>query len=161
MDKASLRQILQRKRSAHSPQRVRSDSLLITASFVANIPGNVSTVHVYAPLFSLHEVDTTPLVEAISEHYAEAKIDIGLASASAPLPIKSYDVVVVPLLGFDRNLTRLGYGGGWYDQFLARQDTAIKVGVAFDAQFVSSLPAEPHDIALDMVITPTKVWVKP
>jgi len=64
------------------------------------------------------------------------------------------DVVVVPGLAFTTSGDRLGQGGGWYDRFLASlRPEAIKIGVAFAPQIVESLPVEPHDIRMDVVIT--------
>jgi 5-formyltetrahydrofolate cyclo-ligase len=66
------------------------------------------------------------------------------------------DVLLVPLLAFDREGYRLGYGGGFYDRTLARlramkQVTAI--GVAYAAQEVSSVPHDAHDQRLDWIMT--------
>jgi 5-formyltetrahydrofolate cyclo-ligase len=55
------------------------------------------------------------------------------------------------LLAFDRDLYRLGYGGGYYDRLLATAPT-IAVGVAFAAQEVARLPRESHDRQLDLVV---------
>lgn len=72
------------------------------------------------------------------------------------------DIVIVPLLAFDRRGHRLGYGAGHYDATLA-QLSKIKpvtaVGIAFDTQAVLfPLPAEEHDVPLDLVITPQRVY---
>jgi len=66
-------------------------------------------------------------------------------------------LILVPLLGFDRALHRLGYGVGHYDRVLAARGTARAVGLAYSAQEVEALPIEPHDIALDAVVTPDGV----
>lgn len=70
-------------------------------------------------------------------------------------------VVVVPLLAFDRRGFRLGYGGGYYDRTLAKLrvdgHNIIMVGYAYAEQIcLFPLPAEPHDVRLDFVITPQK-----
>jgi len=72
------------------------------------------------------------------------------------------DIIVVPLLAFDRRGQRLGYGGGYYDATLAalraQKPDLIAAGVAYAQQAVLfNLPAEPHDQKLDWVITPQKV----
>lgn len=70
------------------------------------------------------------------------------------------DIVVVPLLAFDRRGHRLGYGGGYYDATLAdlrAGGPVVAVGFAYAQQAVLfNLPAEEHDIPLDWVITPAK-----
>ena len=62
-------------------------------------------------------------------------------------------VWIVPGLAFTRDGRRLGYGGGWYDRFLAAAPKdAVKLGVAYSFQIVDDLPAEPHDIPLTAII---------
>ena len=62
-------------------------------------------------------------------------------------------VWVVPGLAFTRKGARLGYGGGWYDRFLAAADpSAVFLGVAYPFQMVEELPSEPHDIQLTDVV---------
>ena len=71
----------------------------------------------------------------------------------APDPA-SIDVVIVPGTAFTPAGDRLGQGGGWYDRFLARvTPDCLKVGVAFAPQLVDSLPVEPHDLRVDVVVT--------
>lgn len=62
------------------------------------------------------------------------------------------DLFVVPLLAFDRSCRRLGYGKGHYDRLLEERTTAT-IGVAFAAQEVAALPAEPHDVPLTAIVT--------
>ena len=60
---------------------------------------------------------------------------------------------IVPGLAFTRDGKRLGYGGGWYDRFLASAPNSdAKIGVAYSFQIVDDLPAEPHDIPLDDIV---------
>jgi 5-formyltetrahydrofolate cyclo-ligase len=66
------------------------------------------------------------------------------------------NVVLVPLLGFDRQGHRLGYGMGYYDQALTelRQAGAVlAIGLAFSAQEVAAIPIEAHDQPLDWIVT--------
>ncbi len=63
------------------------------------------------------------------------------------------DAVVVPGVAFDLRGRRLGQGGGHYDRLLPRIDDALRVGVAFACQVVPRIPDEPHDIAMDVLIT--------
>lgn len=62
-------------------------------------------------------------------------------------------VWIVPGLAFSRSGARLGYGGGWYDRFLAKSDSSsIPLGVAYPFQMVDNLPLEPHDLPLAGVV---------
>ncbi len=71
------------------------------------------------------------------------------------------DILLVPLLAFDRKGNRLGWGGGYYDATLAdlrQKRDILAIGVGYAAQAVLfSLPAEPHDQAMDMIITPAGI----
>ena len=62
------------------------------------------------------------------------------------------DLLLVPLLAFDAHGHRLGYGGGFYDRTLALLKVPA-IGIAYAGQEVASLPREPHDMALDMIVT--------
>ena len=65
------------------------------------------------------------------------------------------DVLLVPGLGFDRHKTRLGYGAGCYDRYLARiPERTLVVGIAFDQQLCDELECEEHDRKMDFLLTP-------
>jgi len=70
------------------------------------------------------------------------------------------DLLVVPMLAFDRTGTRLGYGRGFYDraiQHLRNHGGDVRlVGVAFAVQEVSAVPAEAHDVRMDFIVTETE-----
>ena len=70
------------------------------------------------------------------------------------------DLVLVPLLAFDRHGYRLGYGGGYYDRYLSEhraKRTVRAIGIAFGAQEVEELPHEATDEPLDAVVTEERV----
>jgi len=70
------------------------------------------------------------------------------------------DVVLVPLLAYDTDGNRIGWGGGFYDRTLAalRQcGNVLAVGIAFEGQRAERLPRGPNDVALDCVVTETAV----
>jgi 5-formyltetrahydrofolate cyclo-ligase len=69
-------------------------------------------------------------------------------------PVVEPDVILMPLLGFDKQGTRLGYGGGYYDRTLTILSKIPRlVGYAFASQEIEHIPREPHDIPLDAVVT--------
>ena len=73
------------------------------------------------------------------------------------------DILFVPLVGFTASGSRLGQGGGHYDRWLAEHPGRIAIGLAWDVQLIENedaLPTEPHDIALDLVVTPTRIYGK-
>ncbi len=64
------------------------------------------------------------------------------------------DTIIVPAVAYDKNRYRLGYGGGYYDTYLAQtSESCYKIGVCFDFQLLDSLPIEPHDKQVDIVVT--------
>jgi len=67
------------------------------------------------------------------------------------------DILLVPLSAFDRAGHRIGYGAGHYDRAIdrlkAKGRTPKLIGIAFDCQEVASVPVEPHDVALDAILT--------
>jgi 5-formyltetrahydrofolate cyclo-ligase len=82
--------------------------------------------------------------------------EIGLHAPSADNDILDPDLVIVPLLAFDRDGVRLGQGGGYYDRALkALRDTreVFVLGLAYSGQETANLPREPHDQALDAILT--------
>lgn len=67
------------------------------------------------------------------------------------------DVLIIPLLAFDRSGTRLGYGGGYYDRTLhdlRAAATILAIGLGYDFQEIADLPAQAHDQRLDWIVTP-------
>lgn len=69
-------------------------------------------------------------------------------------PLAEPDVILMPLLGFDKHGTRLGYGGGYYDRTLSRIGRKPKlIGFAFALQEFDHIPRDAHDVPLDAVVT--------
>ena len=67
------------------------------------------------------------------------------------------DLIIVPGVAFDRNGYRIGYGGGYYDRFLANLDHVTKISLAFDMQLISSIPHEHFDIPVNYIITEKEI----
>ncbi len=82
----------------------------------------------------------------------------GLRQPDSDAAVITPDVLFLPLVGFTTDLVRLGQGGGHYDRWLAEHPGRIAVGLAWDAQLAETLPIEPHDMALDAVVTPTRIY---
>ena len=60
--------------------------------------------------------------------------------------------MLVPGLAFDKNGNRLGYGGGFYDKYLASHEEIITAALGYDFQIVEKVPSEPHDKKMDYLI---------
>jgi 5-formyltetrahydrofolate cyclo-ligase len=63
------------------------------------------------------------------------------------------DLILTPLLGFDRSLTRLGQGAGHYDRAFAAWPNALRIGIAWSVQEVGHVPTDPWDVPLDAILT--------
>ena len=80
------------------------------------------------------------------------------------LPVQHLDLVIMPLLGFDPTLNRLGMGGGFYDRSLAFRNRRtvtrrpFLLGLAFEVQRVDKLEPQPWDINVDTIITEANVY---
>ena len=152
----------------------------------------VHFLHAYWPLDSRNEPDTRLLFRMIWEEFPHTQLvaprvvpgtkqmqHYGITphtewSANRwgilePRPLaelavypEQLDMVIVPLLAFDKSGYRVGYGGGFYDRFLAdcRPDTH-KVGLSFWPPVEVIADRDAHDIRLDYVITPEHLWQWP
>ena len=66
------------------------------------------------------------------------------------------DILLIPLLAFDKNFNRLGYGGGYYDRLikkLSKKKKIIKIGLALSVQKIDKVPINAYDQKLDYIIT--------
>jgi 5-formyltetrahydrofolate cyclo-ligase len=66
------------------------------------------------------------------------------------------DILLIPLLAFDKNLNRLGYGGGYYDRLIEKfekKKKIIKIGLAFSIQKIDKVPIKEYDKKLDYIVT--------
>jgi 5-formyltetrahydrofolate cyclo-ligase len=139
--------------------------------------GQFATVAGYAPLSS--EIDPLPLLTRLTRAGARlalprtldgqplqfhlwqpgqvlTKSAFGVAEPESTAPLCEPDLILVPLLAFDRFGGRMGYGQGHYDRTLAnlrRRQTIVALGLAYDAQEVANLPLEDHDETLDGILT--------
>ena len=66
------------------------------------------------------------------------------------------DILLIPLVAFDKHLNRLGYGGGYYDRYikkLSKKKKIIKIGLAFSVQKINKVPINVYDQKLDYIVT--------
>jgi len=181
--KASLRSLLAQRRSALDPAWRKQASLRL-AEQASGLPAprHGGVVAGYLPIGE--EIDPWPLIGVLTGAQCPVAAPVvvgkgrplefrilregepleagvmGTRHPAAGAPVVEPDFLIVPLLGFDRQGYRLGYGGGFYDRTLARlrrQRAIVAAGVAFDEQEVDSLPRGAHDERLDWIVTPTRL----
>jgi len=171
------REILRRKKDAMLPEERLEKSQRICRHLMGIIRDN-ETVMAYTS--KEKEVNTEPLIRALFVQGNPVvvpiiiKEDVSLrlsyirdfsalvpSTFGVPEPIGSeipaaaedLDMIILPMLGFDRAGGRIGYGAGYYDRFLSKNPDLQKIGIAFACQEVENLPQEENDIRMDVVVT--------
>lgn len=153
ISKAELRTQLQTRRLRLSSAIVAEKSQAIAKQLLASDWSHIRSVHIYRTHSQWHEVDTSYIITAFQDNYPDLSIHTAPFSTEPPVATTRYDLIIVPVLGYDTSHNRLGMGAGWYDRFLADQLQAQTIGLAFRESKVDSLPREPHDQALSNVIS--------
>ena len=178
--KRALRKTCSAARDAIAPDERAAAALDIAEiglGFAAAKPGSV--VSAYSAMGS--EIDPRLLVERLARDGFRAALPVvtplgnplvfrawspgerlvartwGILEPAEDAPVVEPDVLLVPLLAFDRAGVRLGYGGGYYDRTLARLRAikpVIAIGLAFAGQEMADVPFGPHDQRLDWVLSP-------
>ena len=75
--------------------------------------------------------------------------------------LQQLDMLFLPMLGFNMQGARLGYGGGYYDRLLQAHRPNFLVGVAYDEQYMPTLVPDSWDVTMDLIITQTQtIWIK-
>jgi 5-formyltetrahydrofolate cyclo-ligase len=166
------------RRDAMLPEirRAAAEAIAARAFPVAIAPGAI--VSGFMPLKS--EINPLPLMQKLAGQGARLALP-AIAGRGQPLILRVWqpgaplergqwgireptadaaevepDIVLVPLLAFDRAGHRVGYGAGYYDLTIARlraRKAAMAVGIAFAIQEVPAIPATPRDARLDLVLT--------
>lgn len=137
---------------------------------------NYKTVHCYLPMGT--EINIQPLIEKMLANRVSVvtpktlpnsqlqnlvlsslnELEQGVFGTTHPANameyLGSYDLIIVPGLAFDSNRFRLGYGGGYYDNFLLQNPNAYKLGIFYPFQKVKQVPLESHDLQLDDILIP-------
>lgn len=175
--KNSIRQILRQRKEAMNPED-RLEKSKRVCHHVMTLIQDDETVMVYTS--KEKEVNTTPLITTLFERGNPVivpiivKDDISLrlsylrdfsvlvpSTFGVPEPIgneilatgQNVDTIILPMLGFDRTGGRMGYGAGYYDRFLAKNQNVRKIGIAFACQEYDNMPVDENDIPMDYIIT--------
>jgi 5-formyltetrahydrofolate cyclo-ligase len=181
--KASLRATALAARDALSVEQRAAAALAVAARGLPFeiAPGTI--VSGYSPIRS--EIDPVPLMRALAEKGARLALPAVMARGKSlafrawsagdrlmlgplgilePSPAAAEivpDIMLVPLAAFDRAGHRIGYGAGHYDYTLAhlrKMKPIAAIGVGFAVQEIEAVPALPHDVALDYVLTETQAF---
>lgn len=97
------------------------------------------------------DASAAPFIAHPTRAFAATDID---SSRFPIVPAEALDMIIVPLVAFDRAGARLGYGGGCYDRYLPMLSPACQIiGIAFDEQHVDHIPIDAHDLPLPRIIS--------
>ncbi|MBI2591920.1 5-formyltetrahydrofolate cyclo-ligase [Candidatus Saccharibacteria bacterium] len=166
--KADLRQRLKKERLELSASQVKSLSQNMTSQLLDIVDWTkISSLHIYLPIKQQREADTNLLLGVIRRRYPQVKTaawkqqsaiyksfwfdDAGFQK-TVPENYQ-FDLIIVPLLGFDKDGHRIGYGGGFYDEYLKTQKRALTIGLCYEFGRQTTSFGEAHDIPLKMIIT--------
>lgn len=175
MDKKALRKQIREKKRAMTPQQIEQASARLGELFAASQAyKNAKTVYGYLPYNQ--EVRTVPMLEralqdgkrvAVPKVYgddmkfiyiddlsqvAEGYAGIPEPIADGPVADDPTALVLMPGLAFDPQGHRIGYGGGFYDRFLAAEPDHPTLALCYDFQMLPQLETEEFDIPVDTVL---------
>jgi len=185
MDKAILRNEYKLKRSQLSSLEIKSFSEQIFNQIKNHFDLNNKVVHVFIPITKFNEVETIPFIEYLYDsdctvitsitHFKPLSLSHCIInrdtkfetdSFGIPTPVNAVsisedkiDIVIIPLLAFDKNGGRVGYGKGLYDRFLSNcKNTCIKIGVSFFGPTDSISGIDKNDVFLDYCVSPDQFY---
>lgn len=181
MTKDEIRQEVKGKKAKLTKEQIAAKSEIMTGHFTALTEyRDCSQIILYAAFNQ--EVNTLPLInQAIKDgkkvalprvmgkdiefFYIDTFHDTTVSSLGIPEPdiqnkaallTDRRNIILVPGLAFDMEGNRIGYGKGYYDAYLAAQrEEFLKIAFAYDFQVYESIPSEPHDVKVDLLITDT------
>ena len=176
--KSELRRSAFAKRDAlPAPMRAAAAETIAGRTFPVPVPAG-AVVSGYSPMNS--ELNPVPLMRKLADAGAQLALPV-VQGRGKPLVMRAWsfgealtsgiwgireptaqaaevfpDIMLVPLAAFDRAGHRIGYGAAYYDMTIARiraMKPVIAVGLGFAAQEADTIPVEPHDARLDLVLT--------
>jgi 5-formyltetrahydrofolate cyclo-ligase len=180
--KATLRrEALARRDALSADDRAAAAQVISARPFPVAVPPG-AIVSGFMPMKS--EINPLPLMRTLADAGAAFALP-AVAGKGKPLIMRAYafgeplasgvwgirepahdarqvdpDILLVPLLAFDRRGHRIGYGAGYYDMTIAAlraRKPVVAVGIAFAAQEITQVPTTPRDARLDLVLTEDEV----
>ena len=175
------REAIARRDALLPAERAKAADIIATREFPVPVsPG--TTVSGFSPMKS--EINPLPLLRRLADAGARLALPVvagrghplimrgwtfgerlasgvwGIREPGPQAPAVEPDILIVPLLAFDRRGHRIGYGAGYYDltiNALRARKSVTAVGIAFAAQEIEAVPATPRDARLDLVLTEREV----
>ena len=189
MNKSALRKLYLKKRKALSSEEIEAKSQQICNLFFQEIDLNATqSLHIFLPIKKQNEINTFLIIRKLQEEYPKINIVVSRSNFDSfemqhfileeenltenkwgilePSPEsrrevqpEQLDVIIIPLLCFDKQGNRVGYGKGFYDRFLQKcSSKALKVGFCLEESIELIEDLNEFDVKIDVCITPNKVW---
>ena len=183
-DKAQIRHELLSKRDSIPPEVRRVKNRMVCERMLSLDEFNNASIIFFFASFRT-EVDTTEMIKSAltsGKRVLLPKVDkdrhelllyeirdfseltpgfMGIPEPSfqgRQMSINDADIVIIPGAGFDASGNRIGYGGGYYDRLLSGLQKQIPaIAPAYEEQVVDTIPSEPHDIRVQMIVTDRRV----
>jgi 5-formyltetrahydrofolate cyclo-ligase len=183
MLKSALRKQALQQRNALTRAQANALNEALLTQFTSIDFTHINSVHIYLPIVKHNEPNTFLLIDwlkknhpeivivvpksnfethTISNYIYQGKADLKENQYQIPEPQQAKpflgmpDMIIVPLLAFDKNGYRVGYGKGFYDRFL-QNSQAQKIGLSFFEAIPKITDVHLNDVRLDKCITPTKI----
>ena len=191
MQKTRLRIEMLQKRLGYDAAEIARKSQQIAANFFAHFSlEDIKAIHIFLPIQLKNEIDTWGIIRKLHTEYPHIQVVASVSDlqeltlthhwllpetelvqnkwgipepqGAETVAIENIDLVLVPLLAFDTQGHRVGYGKGFYDRFLhlCRPDT-VKVGLSLEEPVVQITDIHEGDTSLDFAVTPAKVYKFP
>jgi 5-formyltetrahydrofolate cyclo-ligase len=188
MTKAELRKIYLAKRLALSESDYEKVNKQLCENFFASIDlSEIKVIHTFLPIEKIKEPNTWLIIKKIEKEFSGISISIPKINNQTsnldnfyyegakqlelntweipepkegiPTPTDKIDAVLVPLLAFDLQGHRVGYGRGFYDKFLNQCPASLKkIGLSFFEPVENIIDINKHDHSLTHAVTPVKVF---
>jgi len=188
MSKQDLRKKYLQKRKALTETEVEDFSRKIHDWFFRSIPVHAyATIHTFLPIRRNNEIDTCLIINTLQKDFAtdiviprshedgtmshylltkDTVFEENKWKISEPSPVGdlrssvfSIDLVLIPLLCFDKKGYRVGYGKGYYDRFLTEcRPDVLKIGLSIFEAIDEIIDVTEFDIKMNYCITPNKIW---
>ncbi len=178
--KKSMRQRMKERRANNENRDVKE--ILQAENFlkaVEDLKGAGTRLSYFVYLSYSSEAPTDKLIEELLERGAAVysprlnnnqmqAVLLGEDFTLSPLGIREpigkiyeedIDVAAVPLLAVDEKGNRLGYGGGYYDRYLAAHPKTLKIGYCFDFQVLKEVPSLSTDVPMDVIVTDKRIII--
>ena len=185
MNKKSLRNLFKKKRQQFSKTELESISKQVRLQLTNEFEFKNKLVNVFLPIERFNEIDLSLFIDDIQElggqvclnksdfksnsitpylyvelsHIQTNEYGIPEPTEGSEIPLNHIDFVIVPLLTFDQNGHRVGYGKGFYDRFLASFDSnTLFIGVCHFDEPSNIEDLSEQDVPLHYIITPKRIY---